>query len=309
MLREVAAIAVSPFALETIEKNPRGEVHSIFDRTFNILVEGKLIGIGRADVFPGPFHIIVDLPPEETMKELNIERGQPVLFEMDKIKVDESLIIHISRDKLREPKTKAKPKPIETVVKNWDIAREVGMLGGAKGGFGKLLALVDQIFTNEPAASDLSGIEKIAYRRIATLIHCILEGDMEGLMKATKRLVGLGSGLTPSGDDVLSGFMASLWWFCNSFGIGIEDAEKINRAIVAQAEHTTLLSRQILDHASRGEVNEKVERLLESLLAGSEKEVEGETRGVMEVGETSGIDMLVGILFGIRVGLEIGRRG
>jgi hypothetical protein len=53
-------------------------------------------------------------------------------------------------------------------------------------------------------------------------------------------------------------------------------------------------------------VNERAGELLQALLGGerSPSEIEQLVERVMGIGETSGIDMMVGLLLGARVGLE-----
>jgi uncharacterized protein YggU (UPF0235/DUF167 family) len=59
-----------------------------------------------------------------------------------------------------------------------------------------------------------------------------------------------------------------------------------------------MLSRQLLEYATKGESNEHVEKLLATLLHGPDSEIEPLAKQVTEIGETSGVDMMVGILLG-----------
>ncbi|MDI6884288.1 MAG: DUF2877 domain-containing protein, partial [Hadesarchaea archaeon] len=113
---------------------------------------------------------------------------------------------------------------------------------------------------------------------------------------------GLGPGLSPSADDMLSGFISALGWVSRSLNRGVDRVDKVNGAIVSQAGGTNLLSRQLLEHAARGEVNERLGELLEALLAGPASGINPLVERVMKIGETSGIDMMVGLLLGVRVG-------
>jgi hypothetical protein len=72
-------------------------------------------------------------------------------------------------------------------------------------------------------------------------------GDHDASVAAAARLLGSGPGLTPSGDDVLAGFLAG----AAAFGL---DAAALRHAITALAPaRTTALSAALLWHAARGE--------------------------------------------------------
>jgi hypothetical protein len=72
-------------------------------------------------------------------------------------------------------------------------------------------------------------------------------GDHDVSVAAAARLLGIGPGLTPSGDDVLAGFLAG----AAAFGL---DAAALRHAITVLAPaRTTALSAALLWHAARGE--------------------------------------------------------
>ncbi|MFN4133564.1 MAG: DUF2877 domain-containing protein [Candidatus Hadarchaeales archaeon] len=304
MAREIQAVTISQATMETIKSCSWGEVHSVFEKAFNILMNGRLIGVGRKDVSPGPFNMIVDLPPNKNMRELKIERGIPVAVKNGKVMIGDFITIRISDASIWKPKTKTRAKSVEEIKRNWRVGKETAISAGTMKGFGMLIPLIEKILSNEDVPQ-LEGAEKAAYKYLTFLVDLVLRRKTTELEEPARGLIGLGAGLTPSGDDVLSGFMAALWWLCSSLGVGVEDVKKINDAITAQARQTTLLSRQILDHASKGEVAERVEKLLEALLAGGAEDVERHVNDVIKIGETSGTDMLLGILLGVKVGLAL----
>ncbi|MEM3402305.1 MAG: DUF2877 domain-containing protein [Candidatus Hadarchaeales archaeon] len=304
MAEEIMATTISSKLLETLARASRGEVHSVFERTFNILIGGSLIGVGRRDVSPGPFNLIVNLPSGKTMKELGIKRGMPVVVENCEIKIGDLIIINTSGARIWRPRTRTEAKPVREIERNWKVGEEVAISEGAGKGFGALIPFIEKIMDGDDAPG-IKGIEKIAYQRLSALVGAVLRRDVNELAEQAKRLIGLGGGLTPSGDDALSGFMAALWWLSSSLDVAVDDVKRINNAIATQAQQTMLLSRQILYHASRGEVSERVERLLNALLAGDADDVEREVKEVIKIGETSGADMLLGILLGTKVGLRM----
>jgi len=61
--RVVRAISIGPAAFKALRAGTEGQVHSVFERAFNILIEGELVGIGCSDIFRSPINLITDIPP------------------------------------------------------------------------------------------------------------------------------------------------------------------------------------------------------------------------------------------------------
>jgi hypothetical protein len=109
-----------------------------------------------------------------------------------------------------------------------------------------------------------------------------------------ERLLGLGSGLTPLGDDVVAGWAAASY----ALGVPVHGADPRGA--------TTLLSATLVDCARRGEVLPQLRELVRAL-AGTpphEVPVERAAHGLAAVGHTSG----TGLLLGASLRLEGGRR-
>lgn len=110
--------------------------------------------------------------------------------------------------------------------------------------------------------------------------------------------VGLGPGLTPSGDDFLLGLVAAARAFGPDCGdeTGAEVAGE-----VADAAATVRQSHYMLKAASRGHfpepVLEMVAELGQAALGGRRSGLSEATRNLLALGSTSGQDMLAGILF------------
>jgi hypothetical protein len=112
--------------------------------------------------------------------------------------------------------------------------------------------------------------------------------DGAGLVAAVTGLLGRGPGLTPSGDDVLAGFLVG----AHAFGL---DVAGLRRAVAELAPfRTTALSAALLWHAGRGECADEVAALA-AVLTGR-----GSTgpaaRRLLAVGHTSGAALACGLL-------------
>jgi len=112
---------------------------------------------------------------------------------------------------------------------------------------------------------------------------------------AVPRLVGRGDGLTPLGDDVLCG------WLATTRAAGVATPE-VDAAVREHAHRTTLLSATLLDCAMHGEVLPEFGAWLSSL--GTADEPSRATQ-LLRVGASSG----AGLLAGARLALDQLREG
>lgn len=143
-------------------------------------------------------------------------------------------------------------------------------------------------------------------RRPATEVASALRAtDEMAAVRAARPLIGRGPGLTPAGDDVLAGLLASTL-ACDRARHGTQATRLATVTRDAGAsiaglarDATTSMSAALLAHAARGAVSGPVGDLLHALTG----------RGVpnqalerlLTVGHTSGRDLAVGVLAGARL--------
>jgi len=138
------------------------------------------------------------------------------------------------------------------------------------------------------------------------LAHCLprlaIAGaawDAEGMAQALAPLVGLGPGLTPSGDDFIIGYLAALW--CQAG----RDAQlgSLLHALASPlhrlATHTNAISRQFIVNAVMGQFSERLVGVVRAL-AQPDLDIRARTAEALRTGHSSGADSLVGLLFGLR---------
>ena len=99
-------------------------------------------------------------------------------------------------------------------------------------------------------------------------------------------LIGLGYGLTPSGDDFLVGALAML--------DALEQTNMraaLGRAVIAAAARTSPLSASFLRAAAAGHVGENLHRMIAAIMTG---EADAAVAAATRIGHTSGWDTLAG---------------
>ncbi len=118
----------------------------------------------------------------------------------------------------------------------------------------------------------------------------IAKGDRPGVVHAANRLIGLGPGLTPSGDDALAGVEAALHAASHPL------AGSVAGVLHELDRRTTTVSAAMLRHAVRGEAPERIHRLLAAALGPTTMGLAEAIRDAVAWGATSGADTLAGVL-------------
>jgi hypothetical protein len=128
---------------------------------------------------------------------------------------------------------------------------------------------------------------------LAGLEDAITSDDAEATAAAAAAIAGLGPGLTPSGDDVLIGLLATHAW---AEAAGFAGDPALRRAVVdAAAPRTTRLAAQLLAAAADGCVTAPLTNLLASVYRRGRRRAP-DVAAVLAIGGTSGADMLMGVL-------------
>lgn len=118
-----------------------------------------------------------------------------------------------------------------------------------------------------------------------------LAGLRAGDAGAVTDLLGLGGGLTPLGDDVLCG------WIATATALGRPDRDAVTASATRLAgARTTLLSATLVGCAARGDVLPQFRRLLLTLADGAGAAPAAALADLVKVGHTSGTGLAAGAL-------------
>jgi hypothetical protein len=112
-------------------------------------------------------------------------------------------------------------------------------------------------------------------------------------------LLGRGPGLTPSGDDVLAGYLVG----AAAYGSTDQAADDVRRLIESQADRrTTTLSAALLRHAAAGETIPQVSGLLDALGDSARRRpLDRALADLYAVGHTSGAALASGVVAAARM--------
>jgi hypothetical protein len=139
--------------------------------------------------------------------------------------------------------------------------------------------------------------------KASTTVPAILDAtrasDVGVAAASLRSLIGLGPGLTPSGDDFVVGYLAGLrsaaghellrWKFLTAIGDSLSDA----------ASRAGTISRAYLLAGARGHFSEPISMLARQLSEATDMDsLRAATRGALQIGHTSGADGVLGFLLG-----------
>jgi hypothetical protein len=137
------------------------------------------------------------------------------------------------------------------------------------------------------------------HRPVLRLIAATERLDPHTSADAAQKMIGLGPGLTPSGDDFLIGWLAGLWstaaqdnrrpGFLSTFG----------GSLSTLAKETNEISRTYLYYAIKGEFSSSIVMLVNAISDGEEQRLLSAAQEAMNVGHSSGMDSVTGLLIGM----------
>lgn len=264
-----------------LRAGPRsGRVLTVSPHVCNLLVGDEVIALVTPEVGDGPLNVVV---AGEADLFAALEAGAAATLTAEEIAVGD-LRVELAGAAVWEPRPDWPALRARRAV----IARRLPFLRAAlrAAPTGSLLALLDPSLGRLPAA-----IEGVGWRALAAL-RAGWDGDVVRLREGVAALAGLGSGLTPAGDDLLCGWMLGAW-------LAHPQPESLCQTIVEEsAGRTTALAAALLRAAARGECSAAWHRLFDVLGArrAVPPDIEQAVAAVLAHGATSGADALAGLL-------------
>ena len=275
-----------------------GRVHSVFRRAVNVVFDGDLITVTMPELGAMPNGIVVE--GDRDFHSVGIRVGEMVV-PGDQLRFSDSrLTIGLRQASAWSPRLPpiTAMKPPALLRATLDRAADYAAARAPRRGFGPLLALLSP---SGPSTSSttIPPICEYAHQKIVGVIRAIEQDDFVLATRSAEALIGLGDGLTPSGDDFLVGFGAAI------AAVGHPLASPLLESCAGLARaRTTFVAAALLAHAARGEYTARLKALLTVLLAGTERDVATQIPIALAWGGTSGADLLLGVLVGLIVGIK-----
>jgi len=269
----------------------QGKVHSIFDRTVNVscLENGELYTIAARTLDNGPNTLITDL---DRCSTLELAVGDRIFVSNKYIKVENKLNVSIKKTKLWHCLLPAYPTDTALLRHKIDETKKYIQKYGKSGGMKKSLT-TDNIIQTE--------LERMLAVRSQSLLEQLSLGRWESAVQRAVQLIGLGPGLTPSGDDYLTGLFAVLnmpgspLWPYRSFCMDV---------VLHSSELTNQISCITMKKAAAGQVRESIVQFLQSAAHGTSEETNESLAAVLSIGSSSGTDIALGLIHGLELNLN-----
>lgn len=154
-----------------------------------------------------------------------------------------------------------------------------------------------------------SSVSSKASRAVREIVMATRQLDPASI-SAIETLIGLGSGLTPSGDDLLAGYMAGLWCTVRKQSDRARFLTELGKRVIDLSVCTNDISRTYLYHAVHGQVSSRLTGLAEAISRAEEPvRLLESAEEAMQNGATSGMDTVTGLLVGILAWSDIEREG
>ncbi len=148
---------------------------------------------------------------------------------------------------------------------------------------------------NPALEADFSRVfERRLLARFKKAIAYFYAGDY---VPGVKTMRGLGLGLTPSGDDFISGLLTGFNFALLNLRF---DAEVRIKQIFFYAGGSNLVSNASLRSSYEGKASAKVRRLLKALAGTGRRELEAAAADTLKSGHTSGADFCAGLVFALQ---------
>jgi hypothetical protein len=136
----------------------------------------------------------------------------------------------------------------------------------------------------------------LAAGRADALAAAYANDDANAVVEASVALLGLGTGFTPSGDDLAGGALFGRRLVAPSDARWPEAAERLVREA---ARRTNAVSAALFADLARGASFEPLHALAHALAAGDAAAALGAARALVAIGHSSGWDMLAGFFAGL----------
>lgn len=291
-------VHASQYALGFLHKFHTGTVHSVYRKTINLVFNRQLLAIQAEDSPLSPISLITDMSQEE-MEELPVSKGQSVRIADKKILIftEDTSVFELSyaNAEITDLALHSSLTDEQLDLLTSQIYRAI--LHAGTNGFDLIFSESEAVDSNLMMLAGRKRLQNATdFLRQYALLDATQKADsfFESAADELVHLIGLGIGLTPSGDDFLTGICAGLL-LCNkehSTFSGI-----IRRLIREHIKDTNDISGAFLLCALDGEFSQSVNGLWRNPGQTSEEIL----TAFLKIGHSSGIDSLCGIFYVLKI--------
>lgn len=259
-------------------------VHSAYERTINLMIDGQLIALQVKGSPVSPISVILPLDSTE-IRNLDAREGQEIILEGSNIVIGKTAITF-------DASTDVYDGYLNKYNFNADMKHLIKSIieKAHRGGFS---------FLTNPSKVPEDLVLSYVKQKLKTVITLIHDDKTEAAAEAISSLIGVGTGLTPSGDDFITGILSAFSAFPETFDEDI--VEQVRNSVSLHLQNTNEISMAFIKCALDNQFSVPVISLYQWLcsengLPETRKSQSDEIlQSFLAIGHSSGIDTLTGI--------------
>lgn len=286
--KTVEVVVIGCAARAVLDAHAQGRVLAVFRRSFYAAFDAEVVCIGPPQLGVGPLNALTARRDDPAWADSGIEVGAAVSCRDSTLDVGGRIRFDFRAADVWQPHGTLAWTPA-TLADGLDLLARKALLR-RPGGLGALLAGLarDSEGATGERGDALLRTARPAIDALRDWLVCTSAGA--AVPPPVAALIGLGPGLTPSGDDWLGGAMIALRHF------GRPDvAQRLAEVVLpVAARNTSVISAAYLRCAARGEGSRVLFDALACLAAADEATIDARLDAIDAVGHTSGWDCLAG---------------
>jgi hypothetical protein len=287
----IPVLVLGEVAKSVLSASERGCVLAVFRRSFYVRFGEDVVCFGPRNLGRGPLNALCALPHDLSWGDRGLVANSPVLRTQLVLRVNRYFEFDFNNATPWRP-------PGPTTFSVGELVSGLRMLAicvrrRPTSGLGLLIGEPCMgLQGTAPADDQIGGLLRAAEVPTGSIRHWLADAlaGSHAPCPGLDALIGLGPGLTPSGDDFVCGALATLHHFGRSDIAG----RLAEPALAAVSRKTNVISAAYLRCAAAGQASDALFEVLQSLLAGREASVESALDQLQAIGHTSGLDSLAG---------------
>jgi len=286
--RVIPILRSGVLAQDICRRARHAEVAAVFERSFYLRTGDSFLCVGDASIGNGPLTLVADIGGSIRCRDIGLRGGQRAAVSTRHIAIGDAIRFSLADCQTwRPPGWPAPPiaRLIDACMAYADRAAAEAPVEGLAGGvFGA--SMPDTPFYRSAGAC--------VARFEAWLSAVLSRNQYPSGPGGVVGLIGLGPGLTPSGDDFLSGALALL------DALAERDVHAALARVVTDAapQLTSPLSACFLRAAAAGHIGEYTHSAVAALLRGN---IDAAVAAARRIGHSSGWDMLAGAATAMKI--------
>ncbi len=287
---------IGSFAQRFLASRRTASVAALFQRSMYLEAEADIICIGGASIGDGPLNALIDCDEGLDWLSLVGAPGAVATIEAGTVRLG-ALALDTARAITWAPAAwpcPGRPAAVQAAIRA--VVEIASARAPAEG-------LARPALSPHAIAQPSTPLERVAVPRLDALVSWLEQSprrlgqvQRDPTSQPPTALLGLGPGLTPSGDDLLCGALIAL----DAMARHDERAALAHTVLAHAPQATTLLSARFLAAAAEGQGHAVLHEFIAALVAGDAVALPSTMAALGRIGHSSGWDALAGAVLAVK---------